>query len=258
MKTAVLYICTGKYSKFYAGFYESAEKWLLKDISEIEYFVFTDDINLTRGRNVHLIETPCAGFPDDSLFRFEMFLRVKESLKDFDYIYFFNSNAAFCRPVGSEILPDETGLVAAEWPKRTKRLPALFPYERNRRSTAYIAPFQPPYAYYMGGINGGAASAYLNMVETCAMNIRADYARGIIARVHDESHINKYLRTHACKTLSSEYCWPEEWTAQFSPRIIFRDKGKIDPYFNKGRDRSLWGKMKKGTGILYRAIRWYV
>jgi len=258
MKVAVLYICTGKYSRFYTGFYESAEKYLLKGLSDIEYFVFTDNAELAKTGNVHFIETPCAGFPYDSLFRFEMFLRIKEDLKKFDLVYFFNANTAFCQPVGKEIFPDETGLIAAKWPRRNRQFPAFYPYERNRKSQAYIAPFQPPYAYYMGGINGGTASAYLNMVETCAANIRSDYMRGIIARVHDESHINKYLRTHACKVLPPAYCWPEEWAAQFSPIIIFRDKVKLDPSFGKGRDRSLWGRMKKGVGMLYRAIRWYV
>lgn len=258
MRTAVLYICTGKYSRFYAGFYESAEKYLLKGLSEIEYFVFTDDIGITETSKVHIIETPCAGFPYDSLFRFEMFLKVKENLRDFDYIYFFNANSAFCQPVGMEILPDKTGLVAARWPKRETQFPALYPYERNRKSSAYIAPFQPPYAYYMGGVNGGTASAYLDMVETCATNIRTDYMRGIIARVHDESHINKYLRTHACKTLSSGYCWPEEWPTHFSPKIILRDKVKIDPFFDKGRDHSLWGAVKKTSGMLCHVIRWYL
>ena len=72
-------------------------------------------------------------------------------------------------------------------------------------------------------------------------------------------HINKYFRTHDCKVLSAEYCFPEEWiTCDFSPKIIFRDKVKLDPYFNKGRDYSLKGKLKKTVSVIYRAIRWYL
>ncbi len=44
----------------------------------------------------------------------------------------------------------------------------------------------------------------------------------------------------------------------FSPKIIFRDKVKLDPYFNKGRDYSLKGKLKKTVSVIYRAIRWYL
>lgn len=262
MKIAILYICTGKYNQFFQGFYESCEEHFLKGDADKEYFVFTDDMSLSKARNVHLIFKQCAGFPADSLFRFEMFLRVREELTHFDYIYFFNSNAQFLQPVGSEILPsDGKLLVGAEWPGNRKpcKHPMFFPYERNKRSTAYVKPFgRKPYIYYMGGLNGGVAASYIEMTETLAQNIRSDYDRGIVALVHDESHINKYYREHSCKVLSAEYCYPEEWISDgFAPKIIFRDKVKVDKYFNKGRDRSIKGKIKKGIIVVARAIAWY-
>lgn len=258
MKIAILYICTGKYSQFFKGFYESCEKYFLAGVAEKEYFVWTDDMTISNAGNVNLIHHECKGFPADSLFRFEMFLECREKLILYDYIYFFNSNAEFKAPVNTELLPDSTGLIAARWPKRENQRPELYPYERNKKSLAYIEPCKPPYFYYMGGINGGSADAYLQMIETCASNIREDYKHGIIAAVHDESHINKYLRSHPCKVLSAEYCWPEEWISSIQPKIIFRDKVKIDAYFNKGRDNSLLGKIKKAISIVCRAIRWYL
>ena len=102
MKVAILYICTGKYNQFFKGFFESCEKYLLKDIAQLEYYVFTDDMSLSDEANVHLIKKECAGFPADSLFRFDMFLQVRQELEKTDYIYFFNSNAEFKAPVGKE------------------------------------------------------------------------------------------------------------------------------------------------------------
>ena len=262
MTIAILYICTGRYNQFFSEFYKSCEKYFLSGI-EKQYFVFTDKLNLSDAENVHLIKKECAGFPADSLFRFEMFLNIKSELSKFNYIYFFNSNALFLQPVGTEILPNSSEkLVAAEWPGKRKpfKWSAFYPYERNKKSTAYIPPFeQKKYTYYMGGINGGISSDYIQLIEKLANNIRTDYNNGIIAIVHDESHLNKYLRSHTCKTLSSEYCMPEEWIQNgFFPKIIFRDKVKIDPYFNKGRDHSIKGKIKKGWQILWRAIKWYI
>lgn len=258
MTIAILYICTGRYNKFFEGFYDSCEMYFMNH-SDKHYFVWTDDMELSAAKNVSLIYRKCQGFPADSLFRFEMFLKVRDELQQFDYIYFFNANTAFCCPIEEEILPNESGLVAAKWPGRDKQSPILYPYERNKKSLAYIAPFNPPYVYYMGGVNGGAAPAYLEMIDTCALNIRTDYENGIIAHVHDESHINKYLRSHACKVLTNEYCWPEEWkSSSFVPKIIFREKTAIDPYFNKGRDMSLWGKVKKASTLVYRTIQWYL
>jgi hypothetical protein len=47
------------------------------------------------------------------------------------------------------------------------------------------------------------------MVETLARATEADIAKGIIARVHDESHINRYWLTNPPSTvLSFAYMYP--------------------------------------------------
>lgn len=260
MKVAILYICTGKYNQFFADFYASAEKYFLSEVAQRHYFVWTDDKALTKAKNVTLIHKESAGFPADSLFRFEMFMQVEDELKKYDYIYFFNSNAVFLQHVGQEILPDDSGLSMGIWPgQREKQHPMFYPYERNRRSLAYVAPYGKNYTYFMGGVNGGRADCYLQMIRTLHQNIRDDYHRGIIAKVHDESHINAYLRTRPCKKLGREFCLPEEWRrTEDCPKIMLRDKVKIDPYFNKGRNHSLWGKAQKGGRIVINVLRWYL
>jgi Glycosyltransferase family 6. len=111
----------------------------------------------------------------------------------------------------------------------------------------------------MGGINGGRTKEYLDMARTLAKNIHDDYDRGIIAAVHDQSHINAYLRTHKCKIIPQEYCWPEEWPADgFEPKMIFRDKVKVDPYFNKGRKFTPLARIKKGISLAWNVLRWYL
>ena len=81
MKVAILYICTGRYAQFFDGFYKSAEQYLLQGV-EKRYFVFTDQEQLTEAANVELLIRPCRGFPEDSLFRFDRFLEIKDKLKE--------------------------------------------------------------------------------------------------------------------------------------------------------------------------------
>lgn len=261
MKIAVLYICTGKYNLFFPDFYLSAKQYLLLEAAKT-FFVWTDDISIgDELSDVQIIEKKCEGFPSDSLFRFEMFMQVKEQLKSFDYIYFFNANVLFLQPIGHEILPDGSGLAMGIWPRARERQPRwMLPYERNKKSLAYIAPYGKDYIYYMGGLNGGRAETYLDMIHTLCNNIRDDYSRGIIARVHDESHINAYMRSHAGKIIGSNgFLLPEEWlTEGDNPKIILREKTKIDQYFNKGRDLSAMAKALKFFSILWNAIRWYL
>lgn len=213
MKIAVLYICTGKYNQFFEGFYSSCEQYFLAGKADKEYFVWTDDDTLGEGlSNVHIYHKECAGFPADSLFRFEIYLQAEEVLKKFDYIYFFNANTLFIAPVNEEILPDKTGLAMGVWGgKEEKRHPMFYAYERNRKSLAYIPPYGKNYKLFMGGLNGGRSKEYLEMCHTLAKNIRDDYNRGIIAIAHDQSHINAYLRVHPCKAIPPSYCSPEEF-----------------------------------------------
>lgn len=257
MKIAILYICTGIYNQFWEGFYNSSEQLFLNGV-EKHYFVFTDDMKLSDAENVHLNYKKFEGFPKDSLFRFEMFIRVKEQLKKFDYVFFFNANMLFVAPVGEELLPKDHEVMAVVHPGFYNKPAILYPYERNKQSTAYIPRGRDGYKYYMGSLNGGTAEGFLRLVEDCAQKTRDDWERGIVAVVHDESHLNRYMSENGCDALSPAYAYPEGWKLPFEPKIMIRDKEKINPYFTKGRDHSLKGKVKKGFWILGNILRWYL
>lgn len=253
MKIAILYICTGRYAQFFDGFYESAEKFLLPGM-EKRYFVFTDQEQLTTAENVELLIRPCRGFPEDSLFRFDRFLEIKDKLKDYDYTFFFNANMRFVAPVGEELL--EERLTAVLHPGYYDKPAWRYPYERNKQSKAYIPAHEENYHYYMGSLNGGRTADYLALAETCSQHIHEDWDKGIVACYHDESHLNHYLREHNCKPLSPAYAYIEGKDLPFEPKILLIDKTRLDPYFNKGRDFSLWSRLKKGLGIVASATFW--
>lgn len=258
MKIAVLYICTGKYNQFFSGFYESSEKYFMNGLADLEYFVFTDDMTLNLSEKVHLYKRECKGFPLDSLFRFDMFLSIREELSHFDYVFFFNANMQFVAPVEREFLPEKENIMAVISPGYYDKPAFLYPYERNKKSAAYILPFKGPYHYYMGSLNGGKTADYIRLIESCSQNIHADYDSGYVAIYHDESHLNRYMFEHACLGLSPAYAYPEDSNIPYIPKIILRNKVKIDKYFDKGRDHSLTGRMKKAFVTLYRIINWYI
>lgn len=257
MKIAVLYICTGKYNQFFEGFYKSAEEFFLNGLAEKEYYVFTDNMNLSDAYNVHLYERKCQGFPMDSLFRFDMFLSIENEIKKCDYAFFFNSNMLFVAPVGVEFLPRNRDFSAVRHPGLYKTWAPLLPYERNKKSNAYIAPYEKNYRYYMGSLNGGKAEAFVEFARCCSKWTHDDFNRGIIACVHDESHLNKYMRDVDGEDLSPEYAVPEGWKTPFVPKIIILDKTKKDPYFNKGRKKTFSDKIRKMYVAIRRVIIWY-
>lgn len=228
MKIGVLYICTGKYSVFWDSFYQSSEKFFLPK-EEKKYFVFTDNIEILNSNNIYVQFENSKGFPLDSLLRFDMFLTIKDQLMEMDYIYFFNSNMKFVRPVGYEILPTElnSGLAALVHPGYYNKSRYSFPYERNLNSTAYIIYNRNKnYKYFMGSLNGGKTKAYLKLIEQCSKNIQIDMKNGFMAIYHDESHLNNYLNGKDILELNPEYGFPEDSKIPFFPKIVILNKMK--------------------------------
>lgn len=233
MKIGILYICTGRYSIFWEKFYQSAERYLMQGYPGIrEYYVFTDAPFLygeKENKHIHRIYQENLGWPQNTLMRFHMFLRIREQLeRETDYLYFFNANMQFRRPVGKEFLPDDlsNGLVGCIHPTHYKKTNIEFTYDRNPVSTAYI-PTGAGEFYYAGGLNGGTTDAFLKMSETILHNIQEDDKKGVIALWHDESHINRYFLDNPPKRLSPAYCYLEGRKFPFQEIIRLLDKGLI-------------------------------
>ena len=77
-----------------------------------------------------------------------------------------------------------------------------------------------------------------------------DYEKGIVAKWHDESHLNHYVWKHGnYKLLPPAYAYPENYQLPFEMKIITIDKGtKIELDQNKLqelKDRSVKGRMLK-------------
>lgn len=260
MRIAILYICTGKYSIFWGDFYRTCQENFLKDI-EKHYFVFTDDPAITETPVVHPINQSAKGFPLDSLLRFEMFLKIEEKLKHFDYIFFFNSNVQFVASINTEILPSEEndGLVGVLHAGYLKSPAFWLPFERNKKSAAYIRPFKKNYNYFLGGINGGTTKSYLDLINTCRNNIQKDLNKGYIAFYHDESHINNYFSNRNILKLSPSFGFPEGWKLPFEPKIVILNKiTHGGSYFDKLPRKSY---LMRGKLIIKRLIQgasWYL
>ncbi|SFH53626.1 Glycosyltransferase family 6 [Lachnospiraceae bacterium NLAE-zl-G231] len=230
LKIAILYICTGEYNVFWKDFYISFEKFFLTSY-EKHYFVFTDAKKIYNEdcyKRIHKIYQKNLGWPENTLFRYEMFFSIREYLKEFDYTFFFNANV-ICKDVivGEEFLPLKEGLLVVQHPGFFDVPNYRFPYDRNKKSSAYI-PYGKGQVYVCGGINGGKTNVFLDLIKELKNRIELDYKKGIIALWHDESQINKYILEHsAYKLLSPSYCYPEGWNIPFIPKLVVLDKNKF-------------------------------
>lgn len=228
-RIAILYICTGKYDVFWKGFLRSYEKNFLPN-SIKEYFVFTDAPSLygeDKCKRIHRIFQKKLGWPYDTLMRFQMFDSIADRLQEFDYVFFMNAN---CKCVSviteEEFLPKKKDILVVQHPGEYNKKPKKFSYGRNPQSTAYIPKGEGRY-YVCGGINGGRTAAYLELIRELKKNVDIDIKNHVIAKWHDESHINHYIYTHDnWEMLSPSYCYAEDWNLPFEPKILVREKSK--------------------------------
>lgn len=192
-RVAILYIATGRYILFWKEFYPAMEKYFLPN-HEKTYFLFTDDTSLQLPGNVKRIPTDPLPWPQITLQRYRFFKNIEKQLQSFNYIYFLNANLIPQRPIDEIIFPTpEQGLMFTIHPGYfNAKNPDTFPYERNPKSTAAVPAGQGRY-YVMGAFIGGTSQSFLKMAETLADKTDQDTRNGIIARWHDESHLNKYL-----------------------------------------------------------------
>ena len=226
-KIAILYICTGKYVVFWKDFFTSYETNFLPKCQK-EYFVFTDSQELYGEDNckrIHKVYQQQLGWPYDTLMRYHMFSGIADKLQEFEYVFFMNANCKCVSQITEEeFLPVSKDILVVQHPGAYNKKPSQFTYDRNPKSTAYIPKGKGQY-YVCGGINGGKTQAYLELIEQLKRNISIDLDNHIIAKWHDESHINHNIyENDNWIMLSPEYCYAEGWKLPFEPKILVREK----------------------------------
>lgn len=251
-KVAILYICTGKYDIFWKEFFLSYEEKFLPNCTK-EYFVFTDAPQIyaeEECQRIHKIYQKQLGWPDDTLLRYQMFDNIAEELKAFDYIFFMNANCKCVDLISEEeFLPVGKDIVVVQHPGEYNKKPRHYSYDRNPKSTAYIPKDKGKY-YVCGGINGGKAEAYLRLIKELKRNIEIDKSNNVVAKWHDESHINRYIIEHDnWVMLSPSYCYAEGWKIPFEPKILVREKSN---YFDANGMK--FGKIVSVLRSIYRKI----
>ena len=226
MNIGILTICTGSYNVFFEGLYSSLEKNFLKDHNKT-YYVFTDSY-IENHENVINITQEKLGWPFDTMMRFHMFNKIKETLLKEEFLFFFNVNMKALTEINDEVLPNENNdfLMGALHPGFYNSPINTFPYDRNPECSCCI-PFNKGSKYYQGCFNGGSSIEFMKMSEILADNIDKDIKNNITPIWHDESQLNWYYKDKNILTLPYSYIYPESWVhLPLSKIMIQRDKSK--------------------------------
>lgn len=249
-KIGILYIGIGKYACFWPRFYETCEKNFVT-LAVKHYFVFTDKDESISGERVCVFHQDDMGWPCNSLLRFKMFCRIEDKLRDFDYLFFFNSNILIVKPVLPEdILPFDEDFSAV----CVEDNPEKMSFEPRPASAAFVPKGEANY-YFAGGLNGGKCKAYLDLINSCNKIVDTDIQNGIMPLWHDESVLNRYLLGKRVKIMYRDMMKPANWKKPRNAKIILRKKedvlGRNWLRQYKGRERTqtwlrkIWRKIKE-------------
>ena len=239
MKTlAVLTVATRHYYEYWEKMVMSAEENMCKDI-KINFHVFTDryssaDNFKPKSSSVNVIPHEIAnlGWPEATIKRYQIISNFREEFTE-DYLLHLDADMLFKTSLSAlydELQQDnEIRLVVHPGyyrPKRLIRIKFYFQnlryliidlklklkiggigaWETNKKSKAYVSRKKRK-RYFCGATWFGPRLKVLDFCDNLARNVESDASFGIIAKWHDESHLNQWAAENDFKVLSPRFCF---------------------------------------------------
>ena len=218
MKICILTIATNKYIQFVERLLDDIEKYFLTG-HEIQCLLFTDH-EVETSDNVKVSQIGHNPWPEPALKKYNYINSQSEYLKDFDYLYLFDADVGIVNKVGDEVIQDLVGVLH---PYKILESKKTYPYEKRKESTAYVAD-ENHNKYYAAAFVGGKSKNFLQMAKIISERVEEDERNGIVAKWHDESHLNKYFNENSPFELSPSYMFPEELINHpqypYEPKIV--------------------------------------
>lgn len=247
MKLGIIYIVTGAFADFWDEFYFSCELFFCFDAQKY-YEVFTDSEKLLNRKihNVHFHAIEDKGWIVNVSSKSLFICNIKHLLTAYDYVFYLNGNFKAVTPISYlEIIPTEENdwITILAFSHYREMSIDEYPYDRNIHCSAFI-PYGTGKNYYQGGIYGGRTRELILLSEWCKNHIHNDLSKGVIARHHDESYLNKYLLNKNPRTIDETYAFSYWCNSQCKYKAVLLTKEefigqKIDKIKNKYIENSV-------------------
>jgi hypothetical protein len=252
-------IATNNYLDFWKKQALSLDKFLGSD-STAKLYLFTDQVDAARSfskqfekLSIEIFEIPNYGWPEATLLRFEI---LENSPIDWGtndvFIYLDADMEAVDTITPSDFIDTEIDamtLVRHPGPYRPCGIELLVLYashpfvllidlislirkgglgawEAGKASKAYVPRAQRT-SYYCGAIWWGRGQRFLELISSLSIRTSQDSANGVMARWHDESHLNWWATVNSHNVKSPAFCFASNfpWLSGVKPIIMAVDKG---------------------------------
>lgn len=206
-------------------------------------YEFAEDRSLLA--HLTIVECPAYRFPLASMLRFKY---IASRMGEFDFICYIDCDMAIENPslLHRAITDSESVCLVRHpgWardfgipvPLKETLVELLFRitrgglggWERRRKSDAHV-PRRLRETYVAGGIFFGPSKQLIEMASKCDVWMDNDLKRGLVARVHDESYLNRWATLNTHITLGPEFCFTEyPWLPDLKVVVRALDKSAME------------------------------
>jgi hypothetical protein len=188
-----LIIATGNYYKYLPNLIKSIEKFFPSNL-EKKYYIFSNHkLDIKFIKNYQTFYFKHQGFPSSTLLRFRVFDQIKDILsKETERLFYIDADSLFVRPPIDELFDKNIDIFGFEHGENIVRDKNNLPYERSPSSLACVN-YGDERKYIIGGFYGGNTKRMIEVFSLLNNNVDKDLQNNIIAKFHDESHMNNYF-----------------------------------------------------------------
>lgn len=237
----ILMVATNAYLERWKETALDLEQNAFKKVAKVVIHLFTNEIeaaaqfskdNLKR-IEVRIHRIPGWGWPEATLLRYEFISQIKNVLSH-EFLVYLDSDMRVTGDIADIVLKldvsDGLGVVShpgffrpsgigrvklyimspksllADFKNALLNSKHLGAWEKNDQSTAFV-PRRGRKSYVHGAIWFGYKEDFISMCQTLTSQTRIDLNNNIIARWHDESHLNCYITKNPHKIFNNRLSW---------------------------------------------------
>lgn len=229
-------LATNNYKNFSDNFLFGFNNFFLPHKNK-EFIIFTDDIKYGSFQKSYITTSFInhENWPMITLKRYEYISQFKDKIANDDLCIFADIDLMPVSEIDSLTVNKYFGVEhpGNYYVNNTQSL------ETNFNSTAYVNINNLPvnYKYIQGCLWGAIGQNFIDMISILKENTEKDLKNNIIAKWHDESHLNKFCieNINEFKILPASCAYPENWTLNIPKYIIHKDKNMQEyPRFQGG------------------------
>lgn len=242
-KIGILTVATNIYLDYWQAMAESLNR--LENAENFVLHVFTDDpsraefMSTSWNVEVQTHQIPPLKWPEATLDRYSVFSDGGDQINE-DILIHLDADMIIRGDIYPRLIEASlnTGIFLVRHPgyyrkTRPNFLRQVFTtsplgdWESNPKSQACV-PKKDRKTYFCGGVWGGRRKDFLSLVSTLAQRVEEDKRNGVMAKWHDESHLNWWATKNSYSALGPEWCFVPDYPQLESIKPLIEAVEKYD------------------------------